>query len=306
MSQNPVRLDRRRGAAPRARRPGAYAAAAPGRLRPAGPGEQRLSGPDPAPRGDRGRGRRRPPLGRGLHRLPAGHGQHGAARRTGARTRRILRLRGRARPLLRLRGQPRGPHRADRARLAARLRRGQPRLDRGRLPALRAPRPPSCRTPIPKPYARRSTPTPGAGARGQRRGVLGGRRRGPAAPNWPRPAGSTAPPCSSTTRTGSGVLGDGGRGAPNAAGLAGADDVVATVTLSKSLGSQGGAILGPARVVEHLVNAARTFIFDTGPRPGGRRRRAGAPATAAPRSPSGPGAPGGRPVRCTGCSRRRD
>ncbi|MDK1344812.1 8-amino-7-oxononanoate synthase [Streptomyces sp. 378] len=63
---------------------------------------------------------------------------------------------------------------------------------------------------------------------------------------------------------GLGVLGDGGRGAAYAAGLAGADDVVATVTLSKSLGSQGGAVLGPARVVDHLVNAARTFIFDTG------------------------------------------
>jgi 8-amino-7-oxononanoate synthase len=37
-----------------------------------------------------------------------------------------------------------------------------------------------------------------------------------------------------------------------------------TVTLSKSLGSQGGAVLGPAPVIDHLVNAARTFIFDTG------------------------------------------
>ncbi|MEU0672091.1 8-amino-7-oxononanoate synthase [Streptomyces sp. NPDC006172] len=63
---------------------------------------------------------------------------------------------------------------------------------------------------------------------------------------------------------GLGVLGDGGRGAPHAAGLVGADDVVVTVTLSKSLGSQGGAVLGPARVIDHLVNAARTFIFDTG------------------------------------------
>lgn len=63
---------------------------------------------------------------------------------------------------------------------------------------------------------------------------------------------------------GLGVLGDGGRGAPHAAGLAGADDVVVTVTLSKSFGSQGGAVLGPARVIDHLVNAARTFIFDTG------------------------------------------
>jgi 8-amino-7-oxononanoate synthase len=63
---------------------------------------------------------------------------------------------------------------------------------------------------------------------------------------------------------GLGVLGAGGRGAPQAAGLAGAPDVVATATLSKSLGSQGGAVLGPAPVIDHLVNAARTFIFDTG------------------------------------------
>ncbi|MGY6019249.1 8-amino-7-oxononanoate synthase [Streptomyces spinosirectus] len=63
---------------------------------------------------------------------------------------------------------------------------------------------------------------------------------------------------------GLGVLGEGGRGAADAAGLAGADDLVVTVTLSKSLGSQGGAVLGPAKVIDHLVNAARTFIFDTG------------------------------------------
>ncbi|MCD9145771.1 8-amino-7-oxononanoate synthase [Streptomyces albireticuli] len=63
---------------------------------------------------------------------------------------------------------------------------------------------------------------------------------------------------------GLGVLGDGGRGAVHAAGLAGSPDVVATVTLSKSLGSQGGAVLGPARVIRHLVSNARTFIFDTG------------------------------------------
>ncbi|MFD7316120.1 8-amino-7-oxononanoate synthase [Streptomyces sp. NPDC059883] len=63
---------------------------------------------------------------------------------------------------------------------------------------------------------------------------------------------------------GLGVLGAGGRGTPYAAGIAGDNGVVATVTLSKSLGSQGGAVLGPARVVAHLVNAARTFIFDTG------------------------------------------
>lgn len=61
-----------------------------------------------------------------------------------------------------------------------------------------------------------------------------------------------------------GVLGEGGRGALAGGALAGAPDVVATVTLSKSLGSQGGAVLGPARVIAHLVSTARTFIFDTG------------------------------------------
>ena len=63
---------------------------------------------------------------------------------------------------------------------------------------------------------------------------------------------------------GLGVLGAGGRGAVAAAGLAGEPDVVVTVTLSKSLGSQGGAVLADPVVVEHLVNTARAFIFDTG------------------------------------------
>ncbi|GLW81507.1 8-amino-7-oxononanoate synthase [Actinokineospora globicatena] len=63
---------------------------------------------------------------------------------------------------------------------------------------------------------------------------------------------------------GLGVLGEGGRGAVPAAGLAGAPDVVTTVTLSKALGAQGGAVLGPRRVIKHLVENARSFIFDTG------------------------------------------
>ena len=61
-----------------------------------------------------------------------------------------------------------------------------------------------------------------------------------------------------------GVRGTGGRGLVHEAGLAGAPDVVMTVTLSKSLGSQGGAVLGPAAVRDHLVDSARSFIFDTG------------------------------------------
>ena len=63
---------------------------------------------------------------------------------------------------------------------------------------------------------------------------------------------------------GLGVRGAGGRGLLHETGLAGAPDVVVTTTLSKALGSQGGAVLGPAAVREHLVNTARPFIFDTG------------------------------------------
>jgi 8-amino-7-oxononanoate synthase len=62
---------------------------------------------------------------------------------------------------------------------------------------------------------------------------------------------------------GIGVAGD-GRGAVHAAGLADAEHVVVTATLSKALGAQGGAVLGSLAVREHLVNTARTFIFDTG------------------------------------------
>ncbi|HEX2133365.1 MAG TPA: 8-amino-7-oxononanoate synthase [Actinophytocola sp.] len=63
---------------------------------------------------------------------------------------------------------------------------------------------------------------------------------------------------------GFGVLGPGGRGAVADAGLVGEPDVVTTVTLSKALGAQGGAVLGPRRVIKHLVDSARSFIFDTG------------------------------------------
>ncbi|MET0133959.1 MAG: 8-amino-7-oxononanoate synthase [Kibdelosporangium sp.] len=63
---------------------------------------------------------------------------------------------------------------------------------------------------------------------------------------------------------GFGVLGEGGRGAVADAGLIKQPDVVTTITLSKALGAQGGAVLGPRRVIRHLLETARTFIFDTG------------------------------------------
>ncbi|HSI26318.1 MAG TPA: 8-amino-7-oxononanoate synthase [Aeromicrobium sp.] len=68
---------------------------------------------------------------------------------------------------------------------------------------------------------------------------------------------------------GIGVAGTGpdsiaGRGLVHATDLADDANVVVTATLSKALGSQGGAVLASTRVVEHLVNTARTFIYDTG------------------------------------------
>ncbi|UYY82380.1 8-amino-7-oxononanoate synthase [Arthrobacter sp. YA7-1] len=64
-----------------------------------------------------------------------------------------------------------------------------------------------------------------------------------------------------------GVAGNGafqGRGSVAGTELAAHPNVVLTATLSKSLGSQGGAVLGSALLREHLVNRARSFIFDTG------------------------------------------
>jgi 8-amino-7-oxononanoate synthase len=61
-----------------------------------------------------------------------------------------------------------------------------------------------------------------------------------------------------------GVVGNRGRGAVAAADLAGEEDIVRTVTLSKSLGAQGGAVVAAPDVIELLINVARPFIFDTG------------------------------------------
>ncbi|HRY10753.1 MAG: 8-amino-7-oxononanoate synthase [Actinobacteria bacterium] len=60
-----------------------------------------------------------------------------------------------------------------------------------------------------------------------------------------------------------GVLGDSGEGACAAAGML-SDRLVRTFTLSKALGSQGGGVAAGETVIEHLVNTARSFIFDTG------------------------------------------
>ncbi|RDI49767.1 8-amino-7-oxononanoate synthase [Nocardia mexicana] len=63
---------------------------------------------------------------------------------------------------------------------------------------------------------------------------------------------------------GIGVRGAGGRGLVHELGLAGAPDLIVTATLSKALAAQGGVVLADERVRAHLIDAARTFIFDTG------------------------------------------
>ncbi|OZC51849.1 8-amino-7-oxononanoate synthase [Rhodococcus sp. RS1C4] len=63
---------------------------------------------------------------------------------------------------------------------------------------------------------------------------------------------------------GIGVRGSGGRGLVHELGLQGLPDVVVTATLSKSLASQGGVVLGTHAVRDHLIDVARPFVFDTG------------------------------------------
>ncbi len=63
---------------------------------------------------------------------------------------------------------------------------------------------------------------------------------------------------------GLGVRGEGGRGLVHEMGLAGESDLVITATLSKAFAAQGGVVLADARIRAHLIDAARTFIFDTG------------------------------------------
>ena len=61
---------------------------------------------------------------------------------------------------------------------------------------------------------------------------------------------------------GLGAVGDGGRGTVRLHGVDPAR-VVQMGTLSKALGSLGGFIAGPRRLIELLTNRARPFIFDT-------------------------------------------
>jgi len=61
---------------------------------------------------------------------------------------------------------------------------------------------------------------------------------------------------------GTGVVGPQGRGACAALDVGG-EHVIQIVTLSKALGSQGGAVVGSQAVIDLVVNTARTFVFET-------------------------------------------
>jgi 8-amino-7-oxononanoate synthase len=108
-----------------------------------------------------------------------------------------------------------------------------------------------------------------------------------------------------------GVIGD-GRGLAAQLGLAGEPDIVLTASLSKSLGAQGGVVLGRCDVIAQLVDTARAVIFDTGLR-GGRAGRApvagGAPRAGRAGTFAGrrhrPHRGGSRTARCRRAGSRR-
>lgn len=64
-----------------------------------------------------------------------------------------------------------------------------------------------------------------------------------------------------------GVRGPGGRGVVAECGLSGAPGLVVTGVASKSLGAQGGFVAGSTALRVHLIDRARSFIFDTGLNP---------------------------------------
>lgn len=61
---------------------------------------------------------------------------------------------------------------------------------------------------------------------------------------------------------GFGVLGN-GAGTANHYGLDETNVPIVIVTFGKALGTVGAAVLGPAVIIENLIHAARTFIYDT-------------------------------------------
>ena len=148
-----------------------------------------------------------------------------------------------------------------------RLRRGEPRLADRRLPPGEGARRPPAGDPARRPGGRRAGPARprrAGGHRDHRRGLLGLRRPGPGRRSCTRLARAHGAILLVDEAHSFGVLGAGGRGAGHDAGLAAQPDLVRTVTLSKALSGQGGAVLGAAEVRQTLIDTGRGFIFDTG------------------------------------------
>ena len=211
-----------------------------------------------------------------------------------------------ARPLQRLRRQPRGSDHPRRRRHPRRQRRARARLAHRRLPAL--------------------------AGRGQHRAAQRprARRRAALPPRHPRAPSSSPSPCTRSSATphrvedlvaltaeagallvideahALGVVGPAGAGLVAASGSLGAEHVVVTTTLSKSLAAQGGAVLAVPdrarpprqhRTTLHLRHRPGAGVGRRGPRR--PRRPARAPRAARPGcTPTPPGWPrpaGSRP-----------
>ena len=176
------------------------------------------------------------------------------------------RHRGRAGVLVRLHRQPRRGHRPGGPGHAAGLRRAQPRLADRRLPAL-AGRDRRGAAPF-RTGGRGGAALPPAGTAGDRAdrlGVLRRRRPGRAGRIWPPSAAATTRCCSSTTPTGSVCSARPGpgavaRGRPRrSAGRRHHRDACRRRSAARAAWCSASQ-----SVVDHLVDAARSFIFDTG------------------------------------------
>ena len=211
------------------------------------------------------RRRGRPPARSRRRRLPAGDRHADPPRGPRGSPGGLHRLPGRARVLHRLPRQPRRGLRAGRRRHPGRLRRARARLDDRRMPALPRIGARSCRTTT---SARSSASSPAARSRGRssssRRSTpcWATRRR---SRSWPRCVARHDAVLVADEAHALGVSGV-ARPGPAARRRASAAPTTwwRTLTLSKSLGSQGGAVLATPAVREHLVNMARPFIYDTG------------------------------------------
>ena len=260
------------GRTPRRRRPAPHPDPARPRRRARRPGRQRLPRAVPRPGGRRGRGRGRAAVGRRSRCVPAGHRHARPARRARARA-------GDATPGSRPRSSraagtpptsPWSPRSSTASAWSSPTRTSTPRSSTP--PGSRAPRSRSCRTPTSTPYAARSRR-----ADGRRALVLAESVYSVLGDEGPlvELADVCAEHGALLVVDEAHGLGVHGPGVVHRLGLAGLPHVVVTLTLSKALGSQGGAVLGPPELVDHLVNTARPFIFDTALAPAGRRGGAG-------------------------------